>query len=66
MQDTNYVVIVQPTNTAGYSTTYKCTYFNPLKKRVDGFEVQHKQFDDGVPVPLDVGVYLDWIAVSRQ
>jgi len=59
-----YVVVVQETNTAGYSTTSDCTYFNPLHKRDDGFEVQHKRCDDGVPVALDVGVSLNWIVVA--
>jgi len=58
-----YAVSVQPRDTAGYSPISFCTYFNPLHKRVDGFEVQHKRCDDGVPVQLDVGVSLDWIAV---
>jgi hypothetical protein len=60
----NYAVVVQPTNTAGYSPLHDCTYFNPLHKRDDGFEVQHKRCDDGVPVALDVGVSLNWIVVE--
>ncbi|MEK6410878.1 MAG: hypothetical protein AABN34_28470 [Acidobacteriota bacterium] len=59
-----YAVVVQETNTAGYSTTSDCTYFNPLHKRDDGFEVQHKRCDNGVPVPLDVNVSLNWIVVE--
>jgi len=63
LPSTMYAVSVQPRDTAGYSPISFCTYFNPLHKRVDGFEVQHKRCDDGVPVQLDVGVSLDWIAV---
>ena len=66
MPDTKYAIHVQATNTAGYSPTSVCTYFNPLHKRVDGFEVQHKRCDDGVPVALDVNVSLDWIAVEYR
>ena len=64
MPSTNYAVVVQPTNTAGYSPTSVCTYFNPLHKRLDGFEVQHKRCDNGVPVKLDVNVSLNWIVVE--
>ena len=66
MPSTAYSVVVQETNTAGYSPTSDCTYFNPLHKRVDGFEVQHKRCDDGVPVQLDVNVSLDWIVVAYK
>lgn len=64
MPSTRYAVVVQQTNTAGYSPTSVCTYFNPLHKRTDGFEVQHKRCDDGVPVNLDTGVSLDYIVVE--
>jgi hypothetical protein len=66
MPSTDYAVSVQATNTAGYSPTSDCTYFNPLHKRTDGFEVQHKRCDDGVPVTLDVNVSLDWIVVAKK
>ena len=66
LQSIDYAVVVQQTNTAGYSPTNECTYFNPLHKRVDGFEVQHKRCDDGTPVQLDVGVSLDWIAIQYK
>ena len=66
MPSTGYAVVVQATNTAGYSPTSVCTYFNPLHKRTDGFEVQHKRCDDGVPVKLDVGVSLDWMALAYR
>jgi len=64
--NTKYSVVVQPTNTAGYSPTTACTYFNVLKKTDLKFEVQHKRCDDGVPVPLDTAVSLDWIACPHQ
>ena len=64
MPSTRYAVVVQETNTAGYSTTPGCTYFNPLHKRTDGFEVQHKKCDDGSGVKLDVSVSLDYIVVE--
>ena len=66
MPNTRYAVVVQATNTAGYSPVSVCTYFNPLHKRDDGFEVQHKRCDDGVPVELDVDVALDWIVVAYK
>ena len=61
-----YVVAVQPTNTAGYSPTSVCTYFNVLKKTNLKFEVQHKRCDNGTPLALDVAVSLDWIACPIQ
>ncbi len=64
MPSTKYAVVVQATNTAGYSTTSVCTYFNPLHKRADGFEVQHKRCDDGAPVKLDTSVSLNYIVVE--
>lgn len=64
MPNTNYAVTVQQTNTAGYSPTSVCTYFNVLNKTTTGFQVQHKRCDDGVPVNLDVGVSLDWIVIA--
>lgn len=66
MPAANYSVVVQPTNTAGYSTTSSATYFNVLHKTVNGFDVQHKQCSDGTPLALDVGVTLDWIAMLVQ
>ncbi|MEY2490833.1 MAG: hypothetical protein QOC70_2775 [Verrucomicrobiota bacterium] len=66
MPNLNYSVVVQATNTAGYSPTSVCTYFNPLHKRLDGFEVQHKRCDDGVPVKLDINVSLDYIAIAKH
>jgi|SRR5882672_4031320 len=64
MPSTKYAVVVQATNTAGYSTTSVCTYFNPLHKRTDGFEVQHKRCDDGLGVKLDTSVSLNYIVVE--
>ena len=61
-----YSLVVQATNTAGYSGTTACTYFNVLKKTPTQFQVQHKRCDNGVPVPLVVGVSLDWIACPVQ
>jgi hypothetical protein len=66
MPNLKYSVVVQATNTAGYSPTSVCTYFNPLHKRLDGFEVQHKRCDDGVPVKLDTNVSLDYIAIAKK
>jgi len=64
MPSTRYSVVVQATNTAGYSTTSGCTYFNPLHKRTDGFEVQHKTCDNGAGVRLDTVVSLDYVVVE--
>jgi hypothetical protein len=61
----DYSVSVQATNTAGYSGTTVCTYFNVLHKTSNGFDVQHKRCSDGVPIPLTVGVSLDWIAIIK-
>ena len=63
---TKYSVVVQPTNTAGYSPTSVCTYFNVLKKTDTKFEVQHKRCDNGLPLTLDTAVSLDWIACPHQ
>ncbi len=61
----NYSVSVQATNTGGYSPTADCTYFNVLHKTANGFDVQHKRCNDGVPLALTVGVSLDWIAIVK-
>lgn len=66
MPSTNYSVVVQQTNTAGYSPTTVCTYFNPLHKTTSGFDVQHKRCDNGQPVPLDTGVSLDYIVIEKK
>ena len=66
MPNADYAVVVQQVNTAGYSTTKDCTYFNVLKLTTTGFQVQHKRCDDGTPVPTDVNITLQWIAVSYQ
>jgi|GEM_PF-6082541 len=58
------MVIVQPTNTAGYSPMSNSTYFNVLKIRSDNFQVQHKRTDDGTPIALDFNVSLGWIACT--
>src|SRR3954471_2770894 len=50
MPTNKYSVVVQPTNTAGYSPIPTCTYFNVLHKTTAGFEVQHKRCDNGDPV----------------
>jgi hypothetical protein len=47
-----YTVVVQATNTAGYSPSSECTYFNVLKETPTKFEVQHKTFKDGKPLAL--------------
>ncbi len=60
-----YTVVVQPTNTAGYSTTGEATYFNVLKETASDFHVQHKTCKDGTPLPLDTNVTLQWVLVSN-
>lgn len=64
MHSTDYAVVVQPTNTAGYSPTKNCTYFNVLKKNTTNFQVQHKECESGRPIALDTSVSLNWIAQS--
>lgn len=39
MPDTAYSIVVQATNTAGYSGTDRATYLNPSHKTVNGLEV---------------------------
>lgn len=56
-----HAVVVQQTNTAGYSPVSECTYFNVLKKKPDHFQVQHKTCADGTPKELTFNVPLDWI-----
>jgi hypothetical protein len=60
-----YTAVVQPTNTAGYSTSGECTYFNVLKETANKFEVQHKTCKDGTPLALDGNVTLKWILVTQ-
>ena len=66
MPNNKYSVSVQATNTAGYSDTDVCTYFNVLKKTASNFQVQHKTCKDGTPRKLDTNVSLDWIIMSYQ
>jgi hypothetical protein len=66
MLSNKYVTLVQQTNTAGYSPTSVCTYFNPLHKTPSGFDVQHKRCDTGAPVPLVTGVSLDYIVIDKH
>jgi hypothetical protein len=60
-----YTVVVQATNTAGYSPSSECTYFNVLKETSTKFEVQHKTCKDGTPLALDDNVTLKWILVTH-
>jgi hypothetical protein len=60
-----YTAVVQQTNTAGYSPSGDCTYFNVLKETASKFEVQHKTCKDGTPVPLDNNVTLKWILLTH-
>lgn len=66
MPNNKYAVVVQATNTAGYSTVDICTYFNPLKKTASNFQVQHKSCKDGTPIKLDANVSLNWMIMSYQ
>ena len=60
-----YTAVVQQTNTAGYSPSGECTYFNVLKETATKFEVQHKTCKDGTPVALDENVTLKWILFTH-
>ena len=60
-----YSVVVQVTNTAGYSPTSECTYFNVLKETLTNFQVQHKTCKDGKPLKLQVGVTLKWVLITQ-
>jgi hypothetical protein len=60
-----YTVVVQQTNTAGYSPSAECTYFNVLKETSSKFEVQHKTCKDGTPQPLDGNVTLKWVLITH-
>lgn len=60
-----YSAVVQQTNTAGYSPSGECTYFNVLKETATKFEVQHKTCKDGTPMALDENVTLKWILVTQ-
>jgi len=60
MPDSCYAVSVQQTNTAGYSPTANCTYFNVLDKAASQFDVQHKTCNTGRPEKLKASVSLDW------
>jgi hypothetical protein len=65
MTNAGYSAVVQPTNTAGYSTIADCTYFNVLHLTPTQFEVQHKTCKDGTPVKVDTGITLNWIIVTQ-
>ena len=64
MSNANYSVSVQQANTAGYSPTSECTYFNVLKLESDNFQIQHKRCKDGEPVPVDDTISMLWIIVT--
>jgi hypothetical protein len=59
-------VVVQQADTAGYSPTSVCTYFNVLKTTDSNFQIQHKRCDDGTPVPLDGAATIFWISCPVQ
>jgi hypothetical protein len=63
---TGCAVVVQPTNTVGYSRTSVGTYFNVLNKNLSGFAVQHRRSDNGELVPVKTNISLDYIAVPMQ
>lgn len=63
--DQAYSVVIQPANTAGYSTTGECTYFNVLKETPNEFQIQHKTCKDGTPIPVDTSVTINWVLMSR-
>jgi hypothetical protein len=67
MSDANYSAIVQPANTADFSTTTECVYFNVLHLTPTQFEVQLKNCHTGIPVPTKPGVNitLEWIIVTH-
>lgn len=60
----NASVVVNPGNTAGYSPSSECTYFNVLKVTPTQFEVQHKTCKDGTPIKTDTAITLIWILVK--
>jgi hypothetical protein len=62
MPNDDYAIVVQPTNTGGFSPTAEGTYFNVLRKTKDGFQVQHKTTEDNQPKKLKESVNLNWIA----
>jgi hypothetical protein len=64
MPSTQYVVTVQEVNTAGYSPTSDCTYWNVLNRTTTSFQVQHKRCLDGVPESVDVSVNLNWMLAA--
>jgi hypothetical protein len=68
MSNANYSAVVQPTNTADFSSSPGCVYFNVLHLAANQFEVQLKNCNTGVPVPTKAGVTLtlEWIAISHQ
>jgi hypothetical protein len=65
MNGPNATIVVQQTNTAGYSTVSECTYFNVLKITATQFEIQHKTCKDGTPVKTDTTITMGWFAIHQ-
>jgi hypothetical protein len=63
--DQAYSVVIQAANTAGYSSTGECTYFNVLKESPTEFQIQHKTCKDGTPIPVDTSVTINWVLMTR-
>ena len=65
MSDANYSAIVQPTNTAGFSSITECVYFNVLHLTPTQFDVQLKNCNTGAPVKTKDTITLEWIIVTH-
>lgn len=63
--DQAYSVVIQAANTAGYSSTGECTYFNVLKESPTEFQIQHKTCKDGTPIAVDTNVTINWVLMTR-
>jgi hypothetical protein len=67
MTNAQYSAVVQPTNTAGFSSDPNngCVYFNVMNLTPTQFIVQLKNCHTGVPVKAATTITLAWIIVTH-
>lgn len=67
MTNAQYTAVVQPTNTAGFSSDPNngCVYFNVLNLTPTQFQVQLKNCHTGATVNTATTITLAWIVVTH-
>ena len=65
MPSQKYAISVQQVNDGKYSPVTQCTYLNALKPTPQGFQIQHKTCQGGIPQPVTNNLQLRWIVIER-